>query len=63
MNARRTKTITSWIFVYAALFAAVVLTSRSAATVPPDIHALSPVILNADPPALRIDAVMRRSDI
>ena len=63
MDTRRNKTIASWFFVYAALFAAVVLVGHSATTPPPDVRVLSPVILSDDAPALRVEAIVQRSDI
>lgn len=63
MDARKRKKVTSWIFVYAALIAAVVFASQSGATAPRELSALSPVILGGDAPALRVESVVRRSDI
>ena len=62
MDEKKNRTVTSWVFLYAALFAAV-FASQSGATTPPDAGALSPVILQGEPPALKINAVVRRSDI
>jgi len=63
MAGKRRKKITSWIFVYTALVAAVIFASQSGTAAPRDVADLSPVILGSDAPALAIESIVRRSDL
>jgi len=63
MDAKKGKGVTSWIFVYAVLIAAVVFAAQSGAATTKKPTNLSPVILGGEAPTLKLDAVVRRSDI
>jgi len=57
------KTIKSWIILYAGFMAAIVFAETGTAMTLPEPGDLSPVLMQADAPVLEIDAVVRRSDI
>ena len=56
-------TIKSWIIIYAGFMAAIVFAETGTAMTLPEPGDLSPVLMQADAPVLRIEAVVRRSDI
>ena len=57
------KTIKLWIIIYAGFMAAIVFAETDTAMTLPGAGDLSPVLIQADAPVLRIEAVVRRSDI
>ena len=57
------KTIKSWIIIYAGFMAAIVFAETGTAMTLPEAGDLSPVLMQADAPVLKIEAVVRRSDI
>ncbi len=57
------KSIKSWIVVYAGFMAAIVFAERGIAMTAPALDELSPVLIQADVPALKIESLVRRSDI
>ena len=57
------KTIKSWIILYAGFMAAIVFAETGTAMTLPESGDLSPVLMQADAPVLEIEAVVRRSDI
>ena len=57
------KTIKSWIIIYAGFMAAIVVAENGIAQTLPEPGELSPVLIQADAPALKIESVVRRSDI
>lgn len=63
MTDNKQKKRTSWLFVYAAMFVAVVFATQSGAKVPADRRALSPVIIDGNAPLLNVEAVVRRADL
>ena len=63
MSRRGKKTLASWIFVYIGLFAAVVLVAQTGSAALQNTANLSPVVVDADAPALSVDSLTRRSDI
>lgn len=63
MAGKKRNSITSWIFVYALLVAAVVFTGQSAAVVPPESGTVSPVVLGGSAPLLTVTSITNRSDI
>ncbi len=57
------KSIKTWIVVYAGFMAAIVFAETGVAMPLQDVAALSPIILEADKPALSVESIVRRSDI
>ena len=57
------RTIKSWIIIYAGFMAVIVFAESGTAMTLPEPGDLSPVLMQADAPVLRIEAVVRRSDI
>ena len=57
------KTIKSWIIIYAGFMAAIVFAETGTAMTLPEPGDLSPVLMQAEAPVLKIEAVVRRSDI
>lgn len=57
------KSIKSWIVVYAGFMAAIVFAEHGIAMAPSALNEWSPVTIQADAPALKIEPVVRRSDI
>ena len=53
----------SWIIVYAGFMAAIVFAEHGIAMTASELDELSPVLIQADAPALKIESVVRRSDI
>ncbi len=63
MSRRGKKSLSSWIFVYVGLFAAVVLVAQTGPAAAQQTVSLSPVVIDSDAPALTVDSLIRRSDI
>jgi hypothetical protein len=57
------KSIKSWIVFYAGFIAAIAFAETGIAMTPPELNNWSPVIVQADAPALKVEPVVRRSDI
>ena len=57
------KMIKSWIIIYAGFMASIVFAETGTAMALPGPGDLSPVLMQADAPVLRIEAVVHRSDI
>ena len=60
---RPINSIRSWIIIYAGFMAAIVFAEHGMAMTFPGPEAVSPVIIGADAPIIRIDPVVRRLDI
>jgi hypothetical protein len=52
-----------WTLVYTGFVAAIVFAEAGIAMTLPAIDNVSPVLIDADVPALRIESILRRSDI
>jgi hypothetical protein len=57
------KTIKTWIVIYACFMAAIVFAESGTAMTLPEHGDLSPVLIETEAPALTIESVVRRSDI
>ncbi|MGB5511792.1 MAG: hypothetical protein WBM87_08805 [Woeseiaceae bacterium] len=57
------KTIKTWIVIYAGFMAAIVFAENGTAMTLPEPADVSPVVMQAAAPVLKIEAVVRRSDI
>ena len=57
------KSIKSWVVFYTGFLAAIVFAEAGIAKSPPELNDWSPVVIQADAPALKIEPVVRRSDI
>lgn len=57
------RSIKLWIVIYVGFMASIVFAENGTAVTLPEPGDLSPVLMQADAPVLRIEAVVRRSDI
>ena len=60
---RQFKSIRSWIVIYAGFMAAIVFAEHGMAMTFPGPESVSPVLIGADAPVIRIEPVVRRLDI